>query len=98
VAAVGPHIERCCFEVGEEVAAELAAASTLGRAALDELRPKPHVDLRRIIEAQLRATAPARLRVDHVPGCTACDAERFHSYRRNGPRGGRMLAAIVPKR
>jgi len=97
IAAVGPHIERCCFEVGEDVAAELARASGLGEQAVDRSRPKPHVDLRQIIAAQLRAAAGAHAVVDHVRGCTVCESARFHSYRRNGKRGGRMLAAIVPR-
>jgi YfiH family protein len=93
VAAVGPHIEVCCFEVGTDVAAELAACSSLGEQAVDRSHEKPHVDLRAIIEAQLRALGAAT--VDHVQGCTMCDSARFHSYRRDGKRSGRMLAAIV---
>jgi len=95
VAAVGPHIEACCFEVGEDVAMALAGASPLGEAAVDRSRPKARVSLRRIIEAQLRASDAEHLAVDHVLGCTVCDPTRFHSYRRDGKRGGRMLAAIV---
>jgi len=93
VAAVGPHIGRCCFEVGEDVAAELAAASVAGEAAVERTAGRPRVDLRRIIEAQLSSAGVAA--VDHVPGCTQCDAARFHSYRRDGPRSGRMLATIA---
>lgn len=96
VAAIGPHIEACCFEVGPDVAAELAGACSLGRAVVDESRAKPHVDLRRILEAQLREGGVPAANIDHVRGCTLCEPERFHSYRRDGNRGGRMLAAIVP--
>lgn len=93
IAAVGPHIEQCCFEVGPDVAAEIASASELGRAVVDESRPRPHVDLRRVIEAQLRSAGVEQ--IDHVRGCTMCDPTRFHSYRRDGKKSGRMLAAIV---
>jgi hypothetical protein len=96
LAAIGPHIEACCFEVGADVAAELAQASEVGDRAVDRSRQRPHVDLRRIIEAQLVTVAGAPVAVDHVPGCTVCDGARFHSYRRDGPRSGRMLAAVVP--
>lgn len=96
VAAIGPHIEACCFEVGDDVAAELARASSLGERAIRRDRgPRPHVDLRSIVHAQLDATGVARDRIDDVPGCTACDAERFHSFRRDRDRSGRMLSAIV---
>jgi YfiH family protein len=96
VAAVGPHILACCFEVGEDVAHALAGCSSAGQSAL--LRRgdgKPHVDLRRIVHAQLKDSGVPRTRIDDVPGCTACDAERFHSFRRDGARSGRMLSAIV---
>jgi YfiH family protein len=93
VAAVGPHIEACCFEVGDDVAEQLASCTGLGEQVVDRSRAKPHVDLRAIIEAQLRTLGVGQ--VDHVAGCTMCDSERFHSYRRDGKRSGRMMAAIV---
>lgn len=94
VAAVGPHIERCCFEVGDDVATTLAEASGLGEQVVDRSRAKPHVDLRSIVEHQL---AGAGVEVHHVHGCTVCDEARFHSYRRDGKVSGRMLAAIVAR-
>jgi YfiH family protein len=94
LAAIGPHIERCCFEVGPEVADQIAAACGLEReSVVDRSRPRPHVDLRAVIDAQLREEGVDR--VDHVTGCTMCDVERFHTYRRDGPISGRMLAVIV---
>jgi YfiH family protein len=98
VAAIGPHIEACCFEVGDEVAAELAAASDAGGSVVRPgPRGKPHVDLRAVLRAQLRAAGLDGGAIDDVRGCTACDPERFFSYRRQGPRSGRLLAAIVPR-
>ncbi len=95
VATVGPHIEACCFEVGPDVADEIAAVSELGQSIVDRTRARPHVDLRRLIDWQLvRSGVQA---VDHVRGCTMCDAVRFHSYRREGKRSGRMLAAVVAR-
>lgn len=94
VAAVGPHIERCCFEVGPEVAKTLALRSGLGDRVVDASRTRPHVDLRAIVAHQLEAVG---VHVEHVPGCTVCDSRRFHSYRRDGRVSGRMLAAIVVK-
>lgn len=92
VAAIGPHIEGCCFEVGPEVAETIAACTRLGDAVVEAREPRPHVDLRRVIEHQLET---AGVEVDHVLGCTVCDPSRFHSYRRDGKVSGRMLAAIV---
>ena len=94
LAAIGPHIEACCFEVGAAVAAELAACSPVGEAAVI-LGDKPRVDLRRIVRAQLEAEGLAAPAIDDVRGCTVSDKDRFHSYRRDGKVGGRLLSAIV---
>jgi len=94
VAAIGPHIEACCFEVGDDVARELAKASSLGERAVKRDRERPHVDLRAIVRAQLEAAGVAPSQIDDVRGCTVCDA-RFHSHRRDKSKAGRMLAAIA---
>jgi YfiH family protein len=102
VAAIGPCISACCFEVGEDVAALLAKASSAGDTALSWGPPsekvrarKPHVDLRKIVRAQLIESGLSPADIEDVPGCTACDPERFHSYRRDGAASGRLLSAIV---
>jgi len=97
VAAIGPHIEQCCFEVGDDVAERLANCSSLGTAAVDRSRDKPHVNLRRIIRAQLIDAGVVDTNIDDVHGCTVCRADRWFSYRRDGNRSGRMLAAIVAR-
>jgi len=98
VAAIGPHIERCCFEVGDDVAAELSACSSLGDAVVsDQAAGKAHVDLRAILRAQLVEGGVADANIEDVRGCTVCDPERFFSCRRQGPKSGRHLSAIVPR-
>jgi YfiH family protein len=98
VAAIGPHIEACCFEVGDDVAATLAACSSLGEAAVIRVPGKnARVDLRRIVRAQLEAVGVRPEAIEDVRGCSVCDRARFHSYRRDGARSGRMLAAIVAR-
>lgn len=96
LAAIGPHIETCCFEVGADVATELAACSSLGETAvLMASGEKPHVNLRAIVRAQLEAEGLAATAIDDVRGCTVGDRDRFHSFRRDGKVGGRLLSAIV---
>lgn len=98
VAAIGPHVRVCCFEVGPDVADAIAAAAPLDRAAVvREGDGKPRVDLCAVVRAQLSRAGMSAARVDDVPGCTVCEPERFHSYRRSGPRSGRMLSAIVSR-
>lgn len=94
-AAIGPSIGPCCFEVGEDVAAAIADAAPGDEGIVLRDRPKPHVDLRRAVRLQLRALGLDDAAIEDVPGCTRCDAERFFSHRRDGPRTGRLIAAIV---
>jgi YfiH family protein len=95
VAAIGPHIEICCFEVGEDVAERLAACAPFVETVDRRRGPKPHVDLRAIVRAQLVALGIDEDAVDDVRGCTKCDAARFFSHRRDGETSGRLLAAIA---
>ena len=90
-AALGPAIGPCCFEIGPEVAEELAAAAGGGI-----LRPgrgdRSHADLpaaaRLLLEAR-EVLVPAA-----APPCTRCQPERFHSHRADGLQAGRMAAFI----
>ena len=97
VAAIGPCIGVCCFEVGRDVA-DLIEESAPGEPSIVQARPgaAPHVDLRLAVRRQLLALGVEPARIDDVPGCTHCDDARFFSYRRDGARSGRHIAAIAP--
>lgn len=87
-AAVGPAIGPCCYEVGEDVAAPYRAR--FGRSILRSRR----LDLWAVTEQLLREAGAAS--VERVDLCTACDRERFFSYRRDGkPRGAQGVLAVV---
>ena len=95
VAAIGPHIEICCFEVGDDVAERLRSC-TPGVEVVDRHRgPRPHVDLRKMLRAQLTLLGLRDDAIDDVRGCTRCDGARFFSYRRDRGNSGRLLAAIA---
>ncbi|HWP99423.1 MAG TPA: laccase domain-containing protein, partial [Vicinamibacterales bacterium] len=98
VAAAGPSIGPCCYEVGEEVRERFLAVWG-DRAAswfAEGRRGRPHLDLWRAISDQLAAAGvdPAAVHVARL--CTACRPDLFHSYRRDGPATGRMAGAIRP--
>ncbi|MCG8554250.1 MAG: polyphenol oxidase family protein [Proteobacteria bacterium] len=97
LAAVFPHIRACCFEVGQDVATELAGAAGDQR-VVDRRRPRPRVSLSAVARAQLRACGLGSERIEDIDGCTRCEPERFFSYRRDGPRSGRHLAVVVGRR
>jgi YfiH family protein len=98
VAAIGPCIGSCCFEVGRDVAEQLARASYGARVVAAERGDKAYVDLRAAVRAQLVAAGVSDARIDEVPGCTKHETGRFHSFRRDGGNSGRMLAAIAARR
>jgi polyphenol oxidase len=83
VAAIGPSIGPCCYEVGDEVAAPFRQA--FGE---DVVHEGSKLDLWTAAERALRAAG-----VEHVERfdlCTACDSDRFFSHRRDHGRTGRQ--------
>ena len=92
VLAFGPR----AFEVSPDVAEALLAASR-DPSIVDHARAKPHVDLRRMLRAELRALGLAETAIDDVWGCTVSEPSRFFSFRRDGKLSGRHLSAIVPR-
>ena len=95
VAAVGPCIGPCCYEVDAPV---LDAMRRRFGAALDgaqhATRPgHARLDLPALAREALLGAGLAAPRVGLVAGaCTRCDAARFHSFRRDGAAAGRMLS------
>jgi YfiH family protein len=81
-AAIGPGIGRCCYEVGEEVAAPFRE-----RFGDDVVRER-RLDLWTSAERALRAAGVDR--VDRFDRCTACEPETFFSHRRDRGRTGRQ--------
>jgi YfiH family protein len=75
VAAIGPGIGPCCYEVGDDVRAVFGTSERT-------------LDLKAVARARLEA---AGVREVHDCGlCTACDAERFFSHRRDRGVTGRQ--------
>jgi YfiH family protein len=89
LAALGPGIGPCCYEVGEEV--RLA----MGPAAAEFFRPgprgRPHLDVRGANRRQLLEEGLRPDRMASLDECTCCRVESYHSYRRDGRAAGRMI-------
>lgn len=93
LAAVGPAIGACCYQVGEEVVEALRASATSMDGQLVRAGGTWRVDLKNINARQLleAGVAPERLTVSRF--CTSCRPDLFYSYRRDG-RSGRMAAVL----
>ncbi len=95
-AALGPAIGPCCYEVGPEVVERVCRASGLSVHTLvrEGGGGKVSIDLARALRAQLVASGLDEPAVSVAPWCTACRADLFFSYRREGVAAGRMMALI----
>lgn len=94
LAAVGPGIGPCCFEVGPEVALEFRETFP-ERGDLDR---KTTLNLEEAVLRQLDQEGVSRGRVSRAGLCTRCDAGRFHSFRRDRELAGRMESGIRLRR
>lgn len=83
VAAVGPCIGPCCYEVGDDIAAEVNDAVPATRARTPGGRPA--LDLPAGVRAVLAREGVHAVTV--VGGCTAHQPGAFFSYRRDGVTG-----------
>jgi polyphenol oxidase len=97
VAAIGPSIGACCYEVGVEVfdsfravADERQLAAWFTRSASGSLR----LDLWAANSDQLRVAGLSGERIHVARLCTQTHAGVFDSYRVAGPNAGRMAALI----
>jgi YfiH family protein len=91
IAAFGPAIGPCHYEVGEEVALAVAAGS--GAGVVTERRDgRLFLDLAATAERALRAEGVGR--VERAGVCTACEPARFFSHRRDGVTGRQALIAM----
>jgi polyphenol oxidase len=90
VAALGPAIGVCCYEVGPELRSSFAA---LGERVLRSgPSGKLHLDLREANRAQLEDAGVAT--IVSVGDCTCCQARSYYSYRRDGAGTGRMISFV----
>ncbi len=87
--ALGPAIGLCCYEVGNEFN-EYFSKDIVVR---DE---RFYLDLKAVNRKQLLAAGVSEQNIFNCDVCTCCDKD-YHSYRREGKKGGRMLSGIVIK-
>jgi len=96
VAAIGPRIGPCCYTVGPEVPDAFRENFGEGLRYFSEKEDGAFtLDLGEATKAQLVEAGVAEANIEVIDVCTACSADLFFSYRRDGERTGRQLSFIM---
>ena len=91
---IGPHIGPCCFEVSEELCKKFS-----DKYGIDIVKRKRNIDLSKVIIQQLLCAGANKLRITDSCICTACNVDKYYSYRVEGGNTGRHGAfAFIDKR
>jgi len=94
IASLGPCIGPCCFAIGKDTADALASSAADAADYIDHTSGL-HADLAAINRAQLLEAGLAASNIELNRACTACEHERFFSFRRDGKQTGRQLAVVA---
>lgn len=89
IAAVGPSIGSCCFEVGRDTAEQFDAQYRV---------PKPndkfHVDLWAVNKDDMISEGMLAEKIYVSDECTICNSDKYYSYRTHKEHTGRQVAVI----
>ncbi len=98
LAAIGPSIGPCCYEVDAPVIDPLAAAfPDAWRRWVTAAGPgKWMLDLWKANEVQLEEAGLSEAQIDNPRLCTACRTDLFFSYRRRQGQGRLVAVAAIP--
>jgi len=116
LAAIGPCIGPCCYDVGTEIARDFDSQFASAAEFFDELRtgeePNPlqwlnqmppghqpppknvFLDLRKANQSQLLDAGLRPKNIFTSTLCTACHPAFLFSYRKQGPRSGRLMSIV----
>ena len=86
---IGPSIQKCCFEVSEDIVDNFPSWSIKPRK-----KGKFMVNLQKIAFEQLRELGFNKKRISINGDCSFCQKNNYYSYRRDGKKTGRMIGVI----
>ncbi len=86
---IGPSIQHCCFEIGDDVV-KYFDAQYIKR----KNNEKFYVNLQEIALDKLIKEGFAKKNIFIIDDCTFCKSEKYHSYRRSGSKEDRMIGLI----
>ena len=95
LAAAGPAIGPCCYEVDTETGRRITSLSPAGVLSDPHAEGKVMADLWQAVLGQLHAAGLSPENTEALRTCTRCHPGSLHSYRRDGPRSGRQIGFIA---
>lgn len=93
IAFAGPCIGKEKFEVGAEVAEQFDKKYVYPH-TLSKNTEKFYIDLKSVVKDQLLDAGVLEQNIEISPYCTYTEEDKFHSYRRDKDKSGRMFAVI----
>ena len=92
IVGIGPAIGGCCYEVGGEVVEHF---TVYPQAIVPKDNGKYLLDTKQVNARQLEALGVPPDQIEISPICTACEHERFFSYRADAGTAGRFMSCIM---
>jgi YfiH family protein len=95
-AFLGPCINQCCLELGEEIYRDFIQADP-NYGAFFEQKEKWYLDLRGLNRFQLVRAGILNRNIIDINRCTFCEEDNYFSFRRQRKRNGSMFSFVVLK-
>ena len=90
VAGIAPSIGSCCYEVGEDVAKHFFdSPDAFKKQGEKYMLDLPYLNQQQLLDAEVKID---NIEMSHT--CTACEVERFFSYRKEQGCSGRFMSVI----
>ncbi len=90
LAGIAPSIGSCCYEVGEDVAGHFfTTPKSFTKEGEKYMLNLPYLNQKQLLDAGIEES-----NIEMSNTCTACDVERFFSYRKEKGCSGRFMSMI----
>ncbi|NLY18546.1 MAG: peptidoglycan editing factor PgeF [Clostridiaceae bacterium] len=94
-AAIGPHINKCCFEIGDDVYREFVSKLPFSKEMIKPSGEKWKADLSGIIARSLILEGIDKCNIHDIKRCTVCEKELFFSHRGGHGNSGTAIALFM---
>jgi hypothetical protein len=95
VAAIGPSIGQCCYEVGEELKQNFIENNSKNSEFFINKENHLHLDLWAANKTQLLQSGVKERNIEIAEICTKCNNDKFFSSRANNGITGRFISGIM---